>query len=204
MKLERFEENPIIYPGMEGLEEDVGENICGPTLIKVPSWVKNPLGKYYLYFAHHKGEFIRLAYSDSLEGPWKIYKEGAVNLKQVPCVDHIASPEIYLDNENGKICLYVHGKAKDQKYNPHIQLTFVGSSEDGINFNFSLYALGPYYFRVFTHNERFYAIAKDKPNGGLILESDKYNQPFEIIKENIFPNMRHCGILKRENFLYVF
>ena len=30
-------------------------NINGPSLIKVPHWMENPLGKYYLYFAHHKG-----------------------------------------------------------------------------------------------------------------------------------------------------
>lgn len=25
-----------------------GENINGPSLIRVPAWVKNPLGRYYL------------------------------------------------------------------------------------------------------------------------------------------------------------
>ena len=34
--------------------------LTDPSLIRVPSWVKNPLGKYYLYFAHHTGKYIRL------------------------------------------------------------------------------------------------------------------------------------------------
>ena len=47
-----------------GLGRD-GGNITGPTLIRAPSWVAKPLGKYYLYFAHHSGKYIRLAYADS-------------------------------------------------------------------------------------------------------------------------------------------
>ena len=42
---------PIIRPEM--LPGADGENINGPSLIRVPSWVKNPLGRYYLYVAHH-------------------------------------------------------------------------------------------------------------------------------------------------------
>ena len=36
--------NPIITPAM--LTGNDGENINGPSLIKVPAWIKNPLGKY--------------------------------------------------------------------------------------------------------------------------------------------------------------
>ena len=43
-------------------------NINGPSLIRVPTWIEHPLGRYYLYFAHHKGEYIRLSYADRLEG----------------------------------------------------------------------------------------------------------------------------------------
>ena len=45
-RLERLEGNPIIRPEM--LPGPDGENINGPSLIRVPSWVKNPLGRYYL------------------------------------------------------------------------------------------------------------------------------------------------------------
>ncbi len=66
----RFEKNPIITADMLG--KDLGDNINGPSLLRVPEWVPNKLGKYYLYFAHHKGKYIRLAYADDLKGPWKI------------------------------------------------------------------------------------------------------------------------------------
>jgi hypothetical protein len=38
-------------------------------VIRVPDWVENPLGAYYLYFAHHKGDHIRLAYARDPAGP---------------------------------------------------------------------------------------------------------------------------------------
>ena len=56
-------------------------NINGPSVIAVPDWVEKPLGRYYLYFAHHRGDSIRLAYADQLEGPWKIYQPGALSLQ---------------------------------------------------------------------------------------------------------------------------
>jgi hypothetical protein len=58
----------------------VGHNVQGPSLIRVPDWVKNPLGRYYLYFADHKGDHIRLAVADALEGPWRIHDPGALSL----------------------------------------------------------------------------------------------------------------------------
>ena len=59
-------DQPIIRPD---LHPSIGQNIQGPSLIRVPEWVEDPLGKYYLYFADHKGRYIRLAYSDELAGP---------------------------------------------------------------------------------------------------------------------------------------
>ena len=63
---EHMVDGPIIFTEMDSLlieEEEINgyRNINGPCLIKVPKWVENPLGKYYLYFAHHKGDRIKLA-----------------------------------------------------------------------------------------------------------------------------------------------
>ena len=74
-EVKRFKNNPIIYPNMD---ESLGINIAGPSLIRVPNWIKNPLGRYYLYFSAHKGDYIRLAYADQLEGPWQIYNKGTL------------------------------------------------------------------------------------------------------------------------------
>ena len=39
-----------------------GSNICGPSVIRVPKWVKNPLGKYYMYFARHSSSSMGAAF----------------------------------------------------------------------------------------------------------------------------------------------
>ena len=69
---------PIITPETH---PSIGNNIQGPSLIRVPDWVENPLGRYYLYFADHKGTYIRLAYADTLKGPWQVHAPGSLHLK---------------------------------------------------------------------------------------------------------------------------
>jgi hypothetical protein len=75
----RLPENPIIRPHMD---VRMGANVQGPSMIRVPDWVKKPLGRFYLYFADHKGDYIRLAYADAPEGPWRIHTPGALSLAQ--------------------------------------------------------------------------------------------------------------------------
>ncbi len=77
MRVTRLIEAPIITPD---LHPSIGENIQGPSLIRVPDWVKDPLGAYYLYFADHKGSYIRLAYADDLGGPWTVHPPGSLQL----------------------------------------------------------------------------------------------------------------------------
>ena len=74
----RILDRPIIGPD---LHSTLGVNIQGPSLIRVPDWVSNPLGKYYLYFADHKGLYIRLAYADELTGPWQIHAPGSLRIE---------------------------------------------------------------------------------------------------------------------------
>lgn len=73
----RLEGNPIIRPHMDAR---MGGNVQGPSLIRVPDWIPDRLGRYYLYFADHKGAYIRLAVADALEGPWRIHSPGALQL----------------------------------------------------------------------------------------------------------------------------
>ncbi|MGK7864931.1 hypothetical protein [Falsiroseomonas sp. E2-1-a4] len=49
-------------------------------MIRVPDWLPGRLGRYYLYFADHKGSYIRLAHADAPEGPWRIHEAGSLNL----------------------------------------------------------------------------------------------------------------------------
>jgi hypothetical protein len=77
IRVKHMADNPIIRPDMEN---SPGSNINGPSLIRVPEWVEQPLGKYYLYFADHKGKHIRLAYASRLIGPWTIHGPGSLQL----------------------------------------------------------------------------------------------------------------------------
>ena len=84
---QRLADSPILTvaksPRLTALAEAQGYiNINGPTMIRVPDWVEQPLGKYYLYFSHHKGDFIRMAYADLIEGPWTVYEPGVLSLQQ--------------------------------------------------------------------------------------------------------------------------
>ena len=74
---QRFPENPLISVATS---KSVGDNVNGPSVIRVPPWIEHPLGRYYMYFAHHKGTYIRLAYADSLNGPWRIYEPGVLKV----------------------------------------------------------------------------------------------------------------------------
>lgn len=162
LKLRRFDQNPIIR--LEMLPGNDGSNINGPSLIRVPDWITNRLGDYYLYFAHHSGKYIRLAYADKLEGPWKIHEPGTLRLEEAPgCKGHIASPDVIVDEERRQIRMYFHGPAKVAPG----QKTFVAVSADGLRFKASDEILGIFYWRVFHWENWWYAMGK----GGLLYRS---------------------------------
>ncbi len=160
----RFKENPIIRPGM--LSGDDGENICGPSLIRVPDWLEKPLGKYYLYFAHHKGAYIRLAYADRLEGPWKVHEPGTLKLEDVLAAgdykdikgSHVASPDVHVDNDKKEIRMYFHGLIGPVARWGHN--SGVAVSQDGIRFKPAPRKIGEPYFRVFQWDGHYYAVTR--------------------------------------------
>ncbi len=83
IELTRIGTGPILDASrLPVLENEAGRygNVNFPTLIRVPGWVDDPLGTYYLYFSHHKGDEIRLAYADDVAGPWTLYEPGALRL----------------------------------------------------------------------------------------------------------------------------
>ena len=95
-----FRENPLLHDGMD---PRIGTNLNGPSLIRVPYWVSAPLGRYYLYFAHHQGTFIRMAYADDVRGPWTVYRPGVLDIEQTRCQHHIASPDVHVLDERRRI-----------------------------------------------------------------------------------------------------
>jgi hypothetical protein len=162
----RFAGNPIIRPEMiPGQDQGApaGWNIDFPSVIRVPSWLPNPLGKYYLYFSSHHGTYIRLAYADRLEGPWKIYAPGTLTLQEVYQVNgikgsprgHLAAPDVQVDDATRQIRLYFHSKGAVG----HAES--VALSSDGLHFKPAPGALGRPYFRVFQWQGNTYAIDRD-------------------------------------------
>ena len=165
----RFKENPIIRPEM--LPGPIGKNICYPSLIRVPAWLPNPLGKYYLYFADHKGAFIRLAYANQVEGPWTIHAPGTLQLAEMVASaraaspgkesaiegDHIASPDVHVDDDRLEIRMYFHFKIAPSKTWGH--RSGVALSPDGIHFRpVGTKPIGQPYIRVFRRDGYYYAI----------------------------------------------
>jgi len=151
---ERLAGNPIITPATD---PSIGTNINGPSMIRVPSWVRNPLGKYYLYFADHSGKYIRLAYADRVEGPWKVHAPGTLQLAQSHFSDHIASPDVVVDEERKQIRLYYHGLTPEEG----AQHTRVALSTDGLVFQAVREPVGrgSAYWRVFRCDGWWYALA---------------------------------------------
>jgi hypothetical protein len=167
----------IISPDTPGWDpETVGKNINGPSLIRVPDWVEAPLGRYYLYFAHHQGKSIRLAYADQPEGPWTIHTPGTLQLEQTPFQHHIASPDLHIDEQNQQLIMYYHGCWALDPEVPWEQSATRAVSRDGINWQSDSVELGESYFRVFTWEGMFYAVAKS----GLLYRSAEGVTPFEI------------------------
>ncbi len=206
----------------------LGGNINGPSLIRVPRWIRNPLGTYYLYFAHHKGRFIRLAYSDSLAGPWKIHEPGVLDLAEslfeitdleppskghgedgLPPYSgqflyaHVASPDLHVDRQTQTIRMYYHGLLPDAD-----QQTRVAYSSDGLRFSPQSPLLGPPYFRVFGYDGSIYAVAW----GGALLRAKSWKGPFEagprlLSSPPLVPagmTLRHAAVLCRQDRLDLF
>ena len=142
----RLVDHPIITPQ---LDPSIGGNINGPSLVRVPPWLPSPLGRYYLYFAHHQGKSIRLAYADDLRGPWRIHAPGTLQLSQTRFPAHIASPDVHLDHDRRRVLMYYHGCCVDEPGLPN-QVTCLATSEDGLQFTSGTTALCGSYLRRFT------------------------------------------------------
>jgi len=210
IRIERLVDGPIIRPEMDG---SMGSNIAGPSLIQVPDWIENPLGRYYLYFSDHRGLYIRLAYANALSGPWTMYEPGTLRLDQsgfptscppcsripsnptaTPAYAHVASPDVHVVDERREIVMYIHGRDVGR------QLTRAAVSTDGLHFQGRPEVLGRAYFRAFRHDGFVYALSMP----GVMYRSRDGLTGFEEGPGLFNPNMRHSALLKRGNRLFVF
>jgi hypothetical protein len=194
----------------ETLGVDKGDYMNGPTVIKVPSWVASPLGTYYMYFADHKGSYIRLAYGNTPTGPWTIYEPGVLNLDPNLSIDnHVASPDIFIDNAAEKIFMTVHGEQLPPKR--YEQVSILVESTNGLNFSqdssyaqtlFATFA----YSRVFEFGGSIYRLNPREASFRVEKASGitgPYSDPVEIGTGLKLP-MRHIGVQVSGSNLYVF
>lgn len=182
----RVGNGPIIDPTSH---PTLGDNIQGPSIIEVPTWLPDRLGRFYCYFADHKGAWIRLAYADEIEGPWTVHPPGSLQLadSRFPTVapvvsdEQLARAQRYYDEHVGPILLPI----RDEITSPHIaspdvhvdhrrqtivmyfhgladvanQLTRVGVSTDAVSFEVAPATLDRTYLRVIEVRGEWFGIA---------------------------------------------
>jgi hypothetical protein len=208
MQAKRIVDNPIITPGMNARMCEHGHrNINGPSLIAVPDWVSDPLGRYYLYFAHHQGTYIRLAYADAVTGPYTMHDPGVLPIGDTPISrferGHIASPDLHVDHEGKQLVMYYHGCPPLTREAHWDQPTFRATSSDGLNWTSETTELGESYFRVFAYDGAWYAIAK----GGLLYRSADGVSGFELREQRIDSGEpghgRHFAVRRTGDTLHV-
>ena len=225
----RLEANPIVP---RRLSPSIGDNVQGPSLIRVPPWIPNPLGKYYLYFADHKGTYIRLAYADELTGPWRIHEPGTLQIEQ----SHFRTePATVPDRVREEVALggWPPGPVEgvptplDSATKPHVASPDVHVREDLQEIIMYYHGLEDFRFqrtRVATSKDGIRFEAREPLLGnsylrafrhdglwyamampGVFYRSEDGLSGFEESDLRLFPGtMRHSALLKRDDTLYVF
>lgn len=198
-RAERLLDAPIIHPGLPGLEGEKGANINGPSLVRVPEGTPGRLGRYYLYFAHHGGHYIRMAFADQLTGPWTVLPDpGVLHMDAGPGVKHIASPDVHIEAATGQWRMYFHMPVPDQG-----QRTFVALSADGLIWRVQPQDLGMFYCRAFVWEGAWYSFTKDTNVGGVLSRSPDGLAPFAE-GPTVAPRARHAALWHEGNRLHLF
>ena len=223
----RLLDEPIIGPE---LHPSLGVNIQGPSLIRTPEWLPNRLGEYYLYFADHKGMYIRLAYADELTGPWQVHAPGSLQIEEsyfTPVRPEIPQAELdaLVEQRRAAGSRVSHDLALELT-EPHIaspdvhvdeenrcivmyfhglegpgfQHSRVALSDDGVDFTTLPENIGRSYMRIFEHDGMTYAMSMP---GQFYRSADGLTE-FEEGPRLFVPNMRHSAVIVRDDLLHVF
>lgn len=211
-RVERLPNNPILRPNMDGR---MGDNLNGPSLIRVPDWVEEPLGRYYLYFGHHDGRYIRLAYADELAGPWRTHEPGVLSLAESLFAGHVASPDVHVDHDRRQIRMYFHGADQPSGPGPSEregvlplppggdiagQHSRVALSSDGVHFEARSELLGRPYLRVVRWRDWWIALGMP----GVFYRSRDGLSGFEEGPTLFGPDQRHTALKLDGDRLSVF
>jgi len=139
------------------------DNIQGPSVMRVPAWIPasrrvHPEAVYYMYFGHHRGKYIRMAWARRIEGPWTLHRmgpdvrpgergvldlgnrdvsigNGIVLTQERRAV--ISSPEVSVDDEGRRIVLYIQAGTNIEVDGAPATTTggLVATSPYGLDFN---------------------------------------------------------------------
>ncbi|KKL86368.1 hypothetical protein LCGC14_1945430 [marine sediment metagenome] len=151
----QFERKDVVLD-YKGLKYNPCNDVLYPTVIRTDR-LKNPLGKYYMYYGPHNAPGgICLAYADSLEGPWTEYKTNPVISRIWQphyTVSHVCSAHALWIPDEKRLFLWYHGENSETRY---------ATTEDGIHFEYGDIAVrgrdfekgvfNASYSRVFEHN----------------------------------------------------
>ena len=188
---------------ISGLEPDALANINGPSVLRMPDWATGAQATCHMYFAHHKGQSIRLAYADRLDGPWQMYPDPVMPVAcslfepvdpprdpAVPAPDwvaglkgdylyaHVASPDVHIDADRRRIMMLYHGLLRNGD-----QQTRLSVSADGLTFRARDPLLGPPYFRAaFLHDRMFLSMW-----AGRLGRAPGWDGPFELAPPDHLP-----------------
>jgi hypothetical protein len=138
-----------------GLAYNPCDDLIFPSVITAQDYFRDPLGKYYMYYAPHNAPGgICLAHASSLHGPWIEYGKNPLIVNQwLPHHDaeHVSSPHAIFIPEESRLFLYYHGDNETTHY---------ASSKDGVTFVYGGVAIDwnmlpgsdvTAYARVFRH-----------------------------------------------------
>lgn len=210
IRAERVGSAPVIDQAMC---DSLGNNINGPSLVRRPDWAPGP-GRYMLYFAHHKGRHIRLAFADTVSGPWHIYAPGVLPLQETPLAQtrpdvaqpawaaavgedglypHLASPDVHVDDQARTFEMWFHGLADEGE-----QVTYRAQSPDGLHWSVTGPPSAESYLRVFRHHGDVYAMARLG-----VLMRQRPDGTFEAGPRPIPGEIRHVAVLVRGDRLHV-
>ncbi|HZU77993.1 MAG TPA: hypothetical protein VFA70_14595, partial [Dehalococcoidia bacterium] len=144
---------------------------------------------------------------------WTIVDGGTLNVADSHFLDHVASPDVHVDDEQREIRLYYHGVVSTGP-EPHfvwgskteiavrgtVQGTRVATSKDGLHFTPREALLGRPYFRVFRWDGWWYALAMP----GVFYRSRDGLSDFEQGPTLFTPAMRHSAVKLDGDTLSVF
>jgi len=191
-----------------------GRNIAGPSPIATPDGLR-------LYFADHRGAYIRLAFADDPAGPWQVHVPGTFPLSVVLAeaertaasrvettgVPHIGSPDVHR-LEDGRWRMYFHALPGDPAI-PWGHQNGVAISQDGLDWHLeNRRAIRGTYLRTFRWKGEWYGVLR---GGALVHSADgvTWSEPrmrefSDALNEGSTRYIRHVALALDGDVLSVF